>query len=421
MGGWPSHPLDTYAEATGYLTDRMRTSFVKKFFFIAVVAGVVIGVYLVATAIIGQDRQDQLHYEFGETELRVSNLSHAVLTLFKAGKSLLDTTRIQAFDGKSAWLATGNYFLRPEESGRTSYVPISLTGYRSGPDEDGSFVVTLRSMPKECPPRLVSTLPDFIYIPSGNSLLGDRANPREPHYVWLSGFFVAPFEATNGEFRQFLTSPDGYADDSQWSDDGRKWRTTDVSHSSALLTPRDPDYVRFGRDDQPITWVTWYEANAFCRWMTRKIGAHKWLYTLPNDAEWEKVARGPDYLDYALSMTVSDPEVALYNWKKNPDATVTVIGIQSTHGSYQPNRFGVYHMTGNVVEWTQSLNRPFNREHPFVDDDRNLDEAVGLRTARGGSWYSAATSYLYIPYRDSFQPEHSSQDIGFRIVAKALP
>ncbi|MEO8167269.1 MAG: SUMF1/EgtB/PvdO family nonheme iron enzyme, partial [bacterium] len=85
------------------------------------------------------------------------------------------------------------------------------------------------------------------------------------------------------------------------------------------------------------------------------------------------------------------------------------------------NRFGLYHMTGNVVEWTQSTDRPFNRDHPYVDDERNHDNATGLRTARGGSWYSAATSYMYIPYRDSFQPEHSTQDIGFRVAVRALP
>jgi hypothetical protein len=56
-----------------------------------------------------------------------------------------------------------------------------------------------------------------------------------------------------------------------------------------------------------------------------------------------------------------------------------------------------------------------------VDDDRNHDDTAGLRVARGGSWYSASIAILYIPYRDAFQPEHSTQDIGFRIAAKLLP
>ncbi|MCI0690908.1 formylglycine-generating enzyme family protein [candidate division KSB1 bacterium] len=110
-----------------------------------------------------------------------------------------------------------------------------------------------------------------------------------------------------------------------------------------------------------------------------------------------------------------------YFWKKNPDAVVTVVGIQDSYSAYRPNRSGLYHVTGNVVEWTQSINRAYNRERPYVDDDRNHDDTAGLRVARGGSWYSASIAILYIPYRDAFQPEHSTQDIGFRIVAKLLP
>jgi formylglycine-generating enzyme required for sulfatase activity len=167
--------------------------------------------------------------------------------------------------------------------------------------------------------------------------------------------------------------------------------------------------------------VTWYEAHAFCRWLTRTIGGNRWLFALPNEAEWEKVARGPDNFDYALGMTISDQEVSLYNWKKNPDALVTVVGVEDSRRHYRSNRFGVYHLSGNVVEWTQSVNRPYNREHPFADDDRNADETTGLRVTRGGSWYSASIAYLYIPYRDAFQREHCSQDVGFRVVARALP
>jgi formylglycine-generating enzyme required for sulfatase activity len=109
------------------------------------------------------------------------------------------------------------------------------------------------------------------------------------------------------------------------------------------------------------------------------------------------------------------------NWKKNPDAAVRVVGVNDSQAAFKPNRYGLYHMSGNVVEWTQSLFRPFNREHPYTDDDRNHDDVVGLRVARGGSWYSASTALLYLRYRDAFQSEHSSQDIGFRIVARRLP
>lgn len=367
------------------------------------------------------DFQEQTRYERGETELIIANLSNASLTLYRAGRNLLDTVRVEPFDGNSIWLMPGNYFLRSVESGRVAFHPIALTGYRCGPDEDGSFLVTIRPLPKEFPPCLLGNIPEFIYIPSGYFLMGDRQNPREPHYVWLTSYFIAPFEVTNEEFRGFIAALDGYNDPANWTEQGKRWLHASKSQSTAMLKPHDPDYERFGQPDQPVVWVTWFEANAFCMWMSRKLADRKWQFSLPTDAEWEKAARGPDSFDYALSMSISDAEVELYNWRKNPDAAVSVFGIEATRRVFQPNRFGLYHMTGNVAEWTQSTDIPFNREHPFINDERNHDDAQGKRTARGGSWYSAATSYLYIPYRDSFQPEHSTQDIGFRIVARALP
>lgn len=367
------------------------------------------------------EQNEHAHYERGETELVVTHLASSTLTLHKAGRTLEDTIRIESDDLKHAWLMPGNYLLRSDESGRFAFYPVSLTGYRCGPDDDGSFVVTVRSIPKDTPPRLLHHLPEFISIPSGFFLMGDRQNPREPHYVWLTGYFIAPFEVTNAEFGLFLDAADGYNDDANWTEQGKLWKAASLSTASALLHHNDPEYKRFGRSDQPVTLVTWFEANAFCRWLSRKHATDKWQFSLPTDAEWEKAARGPDNFDYSLSRFVSDDEASLYNWRKNPDAVVPVFGIEASRAGFLPNRFGVYHMTGNVAEWTQSTDTPFNREHPFVDDARNHDDTRGKRTARGGSWYSAATSYLYIPYRDSFQPEHRTQDLGFRIVVRALP
>jgi len=60
-------------------------------------------------------------------------------------------------------------------------------------------------------------------------------------------------------------------------------------------------------------------------------------------------------------------------------------------------------------------------EHPYVEADLDHESTIGLRVARGGSWYSASIALLYLPYRDTLQPKHSSQDLGFRLVARRLP
>ena len=161
--------------------------------------------------------------------------------------------------------------------------------------------------------------------------------------------------------------------------------------------------------------VTWYEANAYCRWLTRRLGGGRWLFRMPTEAEWEKAARGPDGFDYGLGMELSEPQSPLYNWKKNPGAEVTLVGPGET--GFRPNRYGISHASGNAREWTQSVFRRYGADHPYRDDDRNADDTPGMRVTRGGSWYSASSVRLRLAYREEFQPELSSDDLGFRIAA----
>jgi formylglycine-generating enzyme required for sulfatase activity len=291
----------------------------------------------------------------------------------------------------------------------------------AGPEPDGSFLITVREPPSVNPPLLFAHLPGWRYIPSGSFLFGDTRNPHEQHYVWLTGFFMAAHEVTNEEFKAFQLSNDGYDARANWTEAGWLWKESNRSNVSALLLPDEGAYPKFGQPDQPVTWVNWFEAEAYCQWLTRILGTGKWWFSLPNEAEWEKAARGPDNFEFALSRKISDREAPFYNWKKNPIAEMTVIGNETTRKQFSPNRYGLYHMTGNVVEWTASVYKPFSRKEPFRNDARNQVDTPGLRVARGGSWYSASIAYIAIPYRDAFQPEHSSQDIGFRIVARILP
>jgi len=226
---------------------------------------------------------------------------------------------------------------------------------------------------------------------------------------------------TNAEFRRFAEDAGGYTNDSNWTERGMRWREGGVSRTTAGLRPSDPEYPRFGRDDEPVVWVNWFEATAYCTWLTRRIGGGTWLYQLPTEAEWEKSARGPESFDFMLGMQVSDADADLYNWRKNPGADTTVVGTAATRGRDLANTYGIYHLTGNALEWTRSQFVPFNRDNPYRDDARNGPAGDGRRVARGGSWYSASNAYLAVTYRDAFQPEHSSQELGFRVVARRLP
>ena len=395
----------------------------RKWITLAVVAAILvaIGGGVFAYRLVEHERLERLHYEREETLLVVANLAQASLRLVKSRRSISDAEPISRIEGSQVWLPIGDYFVEAELSGQKLFYPVTVLGYRSGPDSEGTLALTIRPLPAELPPA--SSMPsNFVFIPSGSFVIGDRRNPRQPHHVWTQGFFMNRFEVSNAEYRTFLHSPDGYAADANWTDSGIRWRAKNTSQATALLKPGDAEYHRFGQDDQPVTGVNWYEANAYCGWLTRTRGGAQWLFSLPSEAEWEKAARGPDSFDYGLGSAVSDEEVKLYNWKKNPSAEITVVGIEGTRARYSPNRYGLYHMSGNVAEWTATLDRPFNRDAAYRDDDgRNREDADGRRVVRGGSWYSASVAILYLPYRETFQPEVSAPYLGFRIVAKPLP
>jgi formylglycine-generating enzyme required for sulfatase activity len=410
----------------GNFFQRFRDRFLDKlkmkkwFLLLLIVPVVLVGAWFAVRYIQGE-REDAQHFEQEETDLVITNLANAKIKLFKAGNKLQDATELKDFNGERIWLARGNYFLKVDSQDQTTFYPVPITGYRTGPDNDGSFAVTIRHLSNETPPKLLPDISSFVFIPSGNFLLGERKNPREPHYVWLPAFFISPFEVTNAEFKEFLNDPKGFGDDSNWTEAGKKWKASNTSKATATLKTTDAEYKRFGQPTQPVTWVTWFEAQAFCKWLTKKFGQGKWIFSLPSEAEWEKAARGPDSFDYGLGNFLSDKEVKLYNWKKNPDAPVTVIDIADSKANYTPNRYGLYHVSGNVVEWTSSISRPFNRDNPYKDEERNREDSVEVRIVRGGSWYSASIALLYIPYRDNFQPEISHHDLGFRIVVRLLP
>jgi formylglycine-generating enzyme required for sulfatase activity len=355
----------------------------------------------------------------GEIEVRVTGAWP--VSLYRAGRTLDEAEPLELPPPGRLWVPAANHFVGVEQAGVHLWFPVPLAGQMRGPDADGSFAVTVRSAPLEWPPVADPGLSRWVIVPGGWAAIGNTLNPGESHFVYLPTFFVGAFEVTNGEFRRFLADPDGYEARENWTAAGWQWRETGLSQVTARLTPADANYARFGQADHPVVLVTWHEANAYARWLTRRLGGGVWVFRLATDAEWEKAARGPDGFDYGLGMSLSEPEAALYNWRKNPEAEVTVVGVAETMARYRPNRYGVYHASGNVAEWSQSVARPHNRKRPYRDDDRNRDDTPGTRSTRGGSWYSASAARLHLAYREEFQPELSSNDLGFRLVAVRLP
>jgi formylglycine-generating enzyme required for sulfatase activity len=139
------------------------------------------------------------------------------------------------------------------------------------------------------------------------------------------------------------------------------------------------------RRDHPVTQVTWYDAIAYCRWLSQKTGR---TYRLPTEAEWEKAARGEDG--------------RLYPWGDRWQNSFCNLSGEGTTALQQAQPAGAspsgcLDMLGNVQEWTSTLWGSSHDQclfpYPYSSDDGREELNPPhlhptLRVHRGGSFRS---------------------------------
>lgn len=157
--------------------------------------------------------------------------------------------------------------------------------------------------------------------------------------------------------------------------------------------------------DYPMYYVSWEEAQVFCRKLSQMTGR---TYCLPTEAQWEYAARGGKKADgtkYSGSWSID--AVAWYSDNS---------GSRSTHPvkNKRANGLGLYDMSGNVWEWCSDWYDGYK-----VNDTNNptgpSSGLYGVRVQRGGSWaYKACQSR--VSARHFRNPDFWSSDSGFRVV-----
>ena len=169
---------------------------------------------------------------------------------------------------------------------------------------------------------------------------------------------------------------------------------------------------QFKGPSQPVVGVNWYEANAYCGWLTEQMRhmasisqAPGTCVRLPTEAEWERAAwlgRGWVYPWGERWAAERANTWEGHVLRPNP------VGIYS-HGATPE---GVSDLSGNVWEWTTSLYQPY----PYRGDDgRNDLEAEGLRVMRGGSWFNYQR-LARCAVRNWYVPVNFNDYLGFRVV-----
>ncbi|MBN1248272.1 MAG: SUMF1/EgtB/PvdO family nonheme iron enzyme [Anaerolineae bacterium] len=219
----------------------------------------------------------------------------------------------------------------------------------------------LITLPVAGAPQEQTTAPsEEVLIPEGQALMGCAADiwykcdldSQPVHAVYLDAYLIDKTEVTVAQYAACVNA--GAC-------------TPPGSESPGLQMQQ-----LAAQDDDPVTHVTWNQANTYCRWVGKR---------LPTEAEWEKAAHG------------TGPQV--YPWGDEPPTCDRLnynscVGGVVPVGSYPQNAspYGVLDMAGNVREWVNDFYlKPYYARSPYFNPQGpKEEETVGEHLLRGGSW-----------------------------------
>ncbi|GBQ67139.1 hypothetical protein AA103196_1607 [Ameyamaea chiangmaiensis NBRC 103196] len=249
-------------------------------------------------------------------------------------------------------------------------------------------------------PRALDTLID---VPPGRSVIGSDTHPNSQpvHAVRLAGYRIGRYPVTVAAYGAFVRET------------GRAWTS--------------PDAARAERANAPATDVTWYDACAYCAWLTQRwraegrIAADE-VVRLPTEMEWERAARG-DHPDE--SGAVVYPWVGAWRagWSNSAELglnTPVAVGLCA----YGRSPYGADDMAGNIWEWTTTLWGPDmatpDFAYPYRDDGREAPDAdVSIRRVLRGGCFSSNRLKACCTYRGSLEPNGFWRGNGFRVVVSS--
>lgn len=200
----------------------------------------------------------------------------------------------------------------------------------------------------------------------------------------VDAFELGRYPITWKQYRAFLEGSDGFRNQ-QW------WR-------GLACTPEQrtqPRNMKWGFDSYPAIEVSWYDAIAFCRWLTERLSSP---IRLPSEWEWQWAATNAGSSDYPWT---GEWDNSLSNSFESGIGRTMAVGLYPAGRS----RWGIDDMSGNVWEWCS------NQKEGSRSTDTAGDAA---RVLRGGAW-NTYSGTLRVAYRIDARPEYRHHNIGFRV------
>ena len=268
----------------------------------------------------------------------------------------------------------------------------------------------------------------FCEIPAGKFIMGsskkndkDAYDSEEPQFEYniKQNYFISRYPVTNAQFDQFVSDPEGYANEKWYTDAGKEW----LKRAKQDKPPKSGG--AFDLPNHPVVNVTWYEAAAYTRWLTDKMRNENialklwdedlikdvsldlttWEARLPTEAEWEKAARGENGWRYPWGDEFNQEKV-----NNN-----MIVGSTSAVGCFPAGQspYGLLDMSGNVWEWcaTQWTGGYKN----YNKNENNNFNGESPRVVRGGA-FDNVEGLVRCAFRSGDYPGYRYYNQGFRVV-----
>ncbi len=251
-------------------------------------------------------------------------------------------------------------------------------------------------------------MPEMVFVQGGAFKMGSNegaVNEKPIHSVSVDNFYIGKYEITVVQFAAFIketayvTTAEREDSSHAYVDGNGKWQHGIYwKHGVSGSLHPSSEY------NHPVIHVSWYDATAYCEWLSRKTNKK---YRLPTEAEWEYAARGGNRTnEYKYSGSNNIGDIAWYYDNANK--------VTHTIGTKQDNELGIFDMTGNVWEW---CNDWYDAQYYQNSLSQNpLGAASGsFRVIRGGAW-NYYESICRVTFRYYSNPADRSYDVGFRVV-----